>query len=526
MNPCLCPKHRQPLSVSNMKLDIFGVKRNVAVGSCPDCNVKYMNFSPMGSPEFVLDGVRYQYIPGMAYRPKEESKPKPEEVKPQVEEPPIIQDPPPKKDIKPTNTAKTKSAKKLKNATKEKKKKTKKSVAMPTINWANWLAANSKKAKKKNQLTKQQQQILIKSLIEKIQSQPPEPDNRTYLAYKIHVVKSPAHFCPICKSTLITPQKIKFVPKNTYTSNEEYCKKCQMLITTVTTDDSKTSVDYSDTQVSQSDTIKEQAKSIRDTLSKFSDDILLSLIVKDGSRVAQVSITTERGKQDLEAKVYWVERSFVIPIFLSVMLDKPTVPFNNNDCEFRVIYKGPKFMMYANRFSYFCLSETPRPIHLYRHKWAPMGEPVTAFINFPSIKQVMPIVVYYYARADIYFINETTYYEYVKQYGIPYLKPVPTFSDYESTFDWRKNSELSIYGYTVSKSSGKTIKERQSLLAQLMDAGIMSKTSIMNHLEFLINLHSYDKTWDDAREAWRRDLVFTRDYKINTHRIIWGKLEM
>lgn len=49
--------------------------------------------------------------------------------------------------------------------------------------------------------------------------------------------------------------------------------------------------------------------------------------------------------------------------------------------------------------------------------------------------------------------------------------------------------------------------------------GIMSKSPIVNHLEWLI--HTDSPSWKDAKDLWRVDLNFVNQYHIEDQRKIW-----
>ena len=151
-------------------------------------------------------------------------------------------------------------------------------------------------------------------------------------------------------------------------------------------------------------------------------------------------------------------------------------------------------------------------------------EMVTALVYCANREEPVYIDVYYSKRQNKYFINEESYRQYRLRYGLPYVHLVA--DEYDGDMDYgnlRKNSELNLYGYTVAKTADMTTGERQRLLQQLMDNGLMSKHQIVNHLEWLIHRQSGRVKMEDACDCWREDLRFVNSYRLNAQRKIQGR---
>ena len=151
-------------------------------------------------------------------------------------------------------------------------------------------------------------------------------------------------------------------------------------------------------------------------------------------------------------------------------------------------------------------------------------EMVTALVYCANREEPVYIDVYYSKRQNKYFINEESYRQYRLRYGLPYVHLVA--DEYDGDMDYgnlRKNSELNLYGYTVAKAAEMTTGERQRLLQQLMDNGLMSKHQIVNHLEWLIHRQSGRVKMEDACDCWREDLRFVNSYRLNAQRKIQGR---
>lgn len=151
-------------------------------------------------------------------------------------------------------------------------------------------------------------------------------------------------------------------------------------------------------------------------------------------------------------------------------------------------------------------------------------EMVTALVYCANRVEPVYIDVYYSKRQNKYFINEESYRQYRMRYGLPYVHLVA--DEYDGDMDYgnlRKNSELNLYGYTVAKTAEMSTGERQRLLQQLMDNGLMSKHQIVNHLEWLIHRQSGRVKMEDACDCWREDLRFVNSYRLNAQRKIQGR---
>lgn len=151
-------------------------------------------------------------------------------------------------------------------------------------------------------------------------------------------------------------------------------------------------------------------------------------------------------------------------------------------------------------------------------------EMVTALVYCANREEPVYIDVYFSKRQNKYFINEESYRQYRLRYGLPYVHLVA--DEYDGDMDYgnlRKNSELNLYGYTVAKTAEMSTGERQRLLQQLMDNGLMSKHQIVNHLEWLIHRQSRRVKMEDACDCWREDLRFVNSYRLNAQRKIQGR---
>ena len=74
-----------------------------------------------------------------------------------------------------------------------------------------------------------------------------------------------------------------------------------------------------------------------------------------------------------------------------------------------------------------------------------------------------------------------------------------------------EQSKLYQYGYSVSKDSGLSTKQRQDLLAHLIFTKQLSKGYVLSLLEHLIEINGRKETNNNAVAKWTADLNFVRN---------------
>ena len=143
-------------------------------------------------------------------------------------------------------------------------------------------------------------------------------------------------------------------------------------------------------------------------------------------------------------------------------------------------------------------------------------EMVNILVRCANMEDVVPITVYYSKSERKYFLNQESYDLYKRKYGLPYFH-LAYYSTTETPFNMKEKSDLRLYGYTVNKIDGLSQKERQELIGQLIDGKLMSQSSIINHLEWLIHSHRDNYRFDDACDKWQDDLKFAYNYTAKTN---------
>lgn len=76
-----------------------------------------------------------------------------------------------------------------------------------------------------------------------------------------------------------------------------------------------------------------------------------------------------------------------------------------------------------------------------------------------------------------------------------------------------KKSPLYYYGYNVQTKSNSSKKQRHTILSSIIEANIMNRRDIINHINSLIARGSKIPSWKEATFKWKEDKQFVNDYK-------------
>ena len=178
-----------------------------------------------------------------------------------------------------------------------------------------------------------------------------------------------------------------------------------------------------------------------------------------------------------------------------------------------------------------------KTIYIYENPFAKHLESdcecITAYIRCANTNHLLPINAFYDSKGDRYFINKTVYDRFVKLYGIPIID-LKSYSQNTSeelkktedfTNQFSKKSKLTLYGYSVSSKQGLSEIERWKLLASLIDNNVITKYSIIAHLDWCIHFYSSNPLMVHACDKWKRDLDFVYNYKKETQRKVRAKFK-
>lgn len=129
-----------------------------------------------------------------------------------------------------------------------------------------------------------------------------------------------------------------------------------------------------------------------------------------------------------------------------------------------------------------------------------------------------PINAYYCGTCCKSFVSASELERYLQQYHTIPMRIVKLMDGPENTggyFQRREMSDLKLSGYTVATNEGLSEKERQDLLARLMDNGTFTKGETVRHLSMLIEINGARASMATARKKWAADKVFVMNYRIH-----------
>lgn len=122
----------------------------------------------------------------------------------------------------------------------------------------------------------------------------------------------------------------------------------------------------------------------------------------------------------------------------------------------------------------------------------------------------------YCEQCKVYFIMESTYQE-LKRKGIILCRVTDSKTYMKGGFmngsKLAQESILMQYGYNVSRTGGLTERQRQKILAVMIDNKVLSKGGIISYLDFFIHQHSSRNNMGVAISKWEADREFVEHYR-------------
>ena len=254
-------------------------------------------------------------------------------------------------------------------------------------------------------------------------------------------------------------------------------------------------------------------------------------IVKQNFPGRRIILVADEDEQSNLHSIYGPGRNFYSEIVRAYTFHKKTFIHKKAgvEIEYRLGHSQwtPEFhqLMLNNRR--FGNQGFPPTIHVYSGKYpqtVPNGEAKIVFVRIPSVDGIKsaPLAVYYSFYRDEYYINIDTLDEFRSQhpdFGVPYLKLQPESGSGRSFETWNRYSPLALYGYSVARNSGLSRGARQSMLAAIIDHGIMEPAKVYGYIEQAKSLHQAYQ-YKDAQEEWKADLNFVAHHPFNPTDII------
>lgn len=89
----------------------------------------------------------------------------------------------------------------------------------------------------------------------------------------------------------------------------------------------------------------------------------------------------------------------------------------------------------------------------------------------------------------------------------------------------QSQSILYKYGYNVKSKQNLSQKQRQIILASLVESNILTRAEIISHLNTLIDRGNKIPSWKDATQKWKQDKYYVEKYKTeNLLSVIFDKI--
>ena len=128
-----------------------------------------------------------------------------------------------------------------------------------------------------------------------------------------------------------------------------------------------------------------------------------------------------------------------------------------------------------------------------------------------KIEMVFPVTICDTCKK--FYIREQDY-QSILRYGVPLCKIIKEEKLYKSEFNEFNLSDQSILnmlGYRVSRDSGMSMAQRQAILKYIIEDGVLTRTQVLNHIEFLIRLNRNKYDFESAIFKWKEDREFVAD---------------
>lgn len=248
----------------------------------------------------------------------------------------------------------------------------------------------------------------------------------------------------------------------------------------------------------------------------------------ENKQTVDIYVVSDSHEQDTANGIFWVGRQLPSILLVALQANEKMVHYKGNSYELidPVVYSSAE--KYMNIVSRFLNAETPQTVYIFSQKTLKKDalnhcEMVTAMVPCANRKFPVPVSVYYDKAKKQYFLNEATYLQLRKSYGLPYLRIQTTQTG--STTNWssalKSQSELNLLGYNVSAAEALSVDERRKILRDVIDSGVLWKSEVINHLEWLIKMGTKNPLMENAVGEWKQDLMYVSRYKSEDQRKIW-----
>ena len=242
-------------------------------------------------------------------------------------------------------------------------------------------------------------------------------------------------------------------------------------------------------------------------------------------------IVSSSHDQDSKKQIFWAGRADYARILRAIAEHESEVELgtkpgaNGSVWQITDYVKTNAFPDYIDHLEHFLdIGAGPETIIICDTLTKSMMEEVSAFFFTSKYDAPVPMTVFYSPEDGGYYLDISTYSGYRDKYGLPYVKLSPAAKGKKrALIDLAEQSELFLYGYSVSQKDSLSESQRRKLLADLMDTGLMAKREIENHISWLIQQNGNNPLMENALSSWRKDILFVNTYNMQHKKEIWIK---
>ena len=258
------------------------------------------------------------------------------------------------------------------------------------------------------------------------------------------------------------------------------------------------------------------------------------LCMQGGCENVEIIIVSDEREQKTSDGIYWVGRVLPSLLLIAIQAKEKTIIYNGDAKLKKGVYEIVNAVAYNSAIKYmkivsrFSDAEAPQTVYIFSQKTLEKNlidhcEMVTAMIPCANRKLPIPVSVYYDKAKKKYFLNETTYAQLRKSYGLPYLRiqTAPATGGANWVTALKPHSELNLLGYSVRITDSLSLEERRKILRDAIDSGVLWKSEVINHLEWLIKMGEKNPLMENAVGEWKQDLMYISSYKAAEQRKIW-----
>lgn len=150
-------------------------------------------------------------------------------------------------------------------------------------------------------------------------------------------------------------------------------------------------------------------------------------------------------------------------------------------------------------------------------------ELVDLLLYSPFTKRYELLRATYDKRTDDYYTAPWRFRNFVESYGNPglnlnFYSEGRVFADFS---EYNAESILMVYGYSAAEGV-MSEEQRQEILAEIVDLGILSPGRVARFMNFFIRTHPGIR-YTSARQKWENDLRFIDNYRVDRNRFLIAK---